>query len=124
MREPSRDKGRLEHMIEAIDHVMEYTKGLTLEQFKSDNLRKHASTYNVQIIGEAVYMLTKEFKEQHPDTQWRQIEKMRHILVHDYYQISVDILWVVITEDLQPLRDQLEKYIAETNQPTVPRSGT
>jgi len=113
MREPSRDKGRLEHMVEAIDHVMEYTNGMTLEQLKLDSLRKHASTYNVQIIGEAVYMLTKEFKATHPNTPWSQIEKMRHILVHDYYQIDISILWIVITEDLRPLREQLVKYIDE-----------
>ena len=42
-------------------------------------------------MGEAVYKLTKEFKESHTETPWRMIEKMRHILVHDYYQINLDI---------------------------------
>lgn len=113
MREVSRDKGRLEHMVNAIDHALAYTEGLTLEQLKNDSLREHATIYNVQIIGEAVYMLTKEFKAAHPETPWRQIEKMRHILVHDYYQIDVNVLWAVVTEDLKPLKEQLLKYIAE-----------
>lgn len=39
------------------------------------------------------------------------IEKMRHILVHDYYQINKDILWMVITEDLPPLKKQVETYL-------------
>lgn len=44
-----------------------------------------------KIVGEAVYKLTKEFKESHTETPWRMIEKMRHILVHDYYQINLDM---------------------------------
>ena len=36
---------------------------------------------------------------------------MRHILVHDYYQINKDILWSVITEDIPPLKAQIEGYI-------------
>ncbi len=113
MREANRDKGRIEHMLTAIDNVLLYTKDMTLEQLKKDNLRKHATTYNVQIIGEAVYMLTKEFRAAHPETPWRQIEKMRHILVHDYYQIDIDILWAVITEDIVPLQEQLRRYLQE-----------
>ena len=41
--------------------------------------------------------------------------KMRHVLVHDYYQISSREVWKVIKEDLQPLRDQVTLYLAETD---------
>lgn len=64
-------------------------------------------------MGEAVYKLTKEFKESHIETPWRMIEKMRHILVHDYYQINLDILWIVINEDLPVLEEQIKKYISD-----------
>ena len=57
--------------------------------------------------------LSTEFKEKHTETNWRQIEKMRHILVHDYYQINMDILWTIITDDLQPLKEQVLSYISE-----------
>ena len=77
----------------------------------SDKLRLHACVYNVQIIGEAVYKLTKEFKGNHPETPWRMIEKMRHILVHDYYQINLDILWQVIVDDLPVLKEQINLYV-------------
>lgn len=113
MREASRDRGRLEHMLTAIDNALRYTDGFSQEQLMSDIMRKHATVYNIQIIGEAVYMLTSEFKVAHPATPWRQIEKMRHILVHDYYQIDNGVLWSVITEDLRPLKVQIEQYIQE-----------
>ena len=113
MREPIRDKGRLEHILEAISKAQEYTEGISKEQLLADSLRTHATIYNIQVIGEAVYKLSTEFKEKHTETNWRQIEKMRHILVHDYYQINLDILWTIITDDLQPLKEQVLSCISE-----------
>jgi uncharacterized protein with HEPN domain len=111
MREPERDQSRLEDILSAINCVEEYTKNLTENQLKEDRLRLHATIYNVQIIGEAIYKLTKEFKQEHPDTPWHLIEKMRHILVHDYFRINFDILWIVITEDIPLLKEQVKRYI-------------
>ena len=111
MREPERDQSRLEDILSAIKCVEEYTKNLTENQLKEDRLRLHATIYNIQIIGEAIYKLTKEFKQEHPDTPWHLIEKMRHILVHDYFRINFDILWIVITEDIPLLKEQVKRYI-------------
>ena len=41
--------------------------------------------------------------------------KMRHVLVHDYYQIDSLSVWKVIKEDLQPLREQVASYLADTD---------
>ena len=51
-------------------------------------LGKYAIFYNVAIIGEAAYKLTKEFIESHNDVPWRSIINMRHVIVHGYYQID------------------------------------
>ena len=107
------DKGRLEHMMRSIEKVYDYTDGLDYESFSTDSLRLYATMNNVQIIGEAVCKLTNEFKQSHPNTNWRVIEKMRHILVHDYYQIDTEILWKVIKIDLPELEKQLNEYINE-----------
>lgn len=113
MREPVRDFGRLEHILMAISHVEEYTGGLTREQFEADKLRIHATAYNIQIIGEACYKITREFKIAHPDTPWRLIEKMRHILVHDYFAVDLQFVWMVISEDIPILKPQVKSYIEE-----------
>ena len=113
MREPERDRSRLEDILSAIQSVEEYTKDLGELQLKEDKLRLHATIYNVQIIGEAIYKLTKEFKQGHPDTPWHLIEKMRHILVHDYFRINFEILWIVIKEDIPLLKEQIAKYISD-----------
>ncbi|MBQ2575461.1 MAG: DUF86 domain-containing protein [Bacteroidales bacterium] len=92
MREPARDKNRLEHILQAISKVEEYTNSKTKEYLANNSLYLHATAYNIQIIGEAIYKLSKEFKDTHSETPWRIIEKMRHILVHDYFSVDIEII--------------------------------
>ena len=113
MREQLRDPERLRHILQAIERIEQFTQGMTAESLDEDIMRKHATAYNIQIIGEAVYKLSKEFKAQHPDTPWAAIEKMRHILVHDYFQVNMRIMWMVITEDLKPLKAQMADYLKD-----------
>lgn len=111
MKEPVRDKGRLEHILTAIDYLSEFTNGLGYDDFVNDPLHLHAVTHNVQVIGEAVFKITDEFKTSHPETPWQMIEKMRHVLVHDYYQINLEILWDIVQNDIPPLREQIKGYL-------------
>ena len=67
----------------------------------------------VEIIGEAAYKITKEFKEDHTDLPWKQIEGMRHILVHGYFSISAEVLWEVIENDIPTLIPIIKSYIEE-----------
>ena len=96
MREPVKDKGRLEHMLEAIDIIIQRTSGMKLEDLDTDKVVYGGLAYYTMIIGEAAYMLSKEFKDTHSATPWRQIEGMRHHIVHGYFQVRKDMLWNVI----------------------------
>ncbi len=113
MREKPRDINRLQHIIQAIDNIEEFVKDLDFEKFKKNKLAFFAIIKNVEIIGEATYMLTKDFKNGHPEVPWKGIECMRHVLVHDYYQTDAVDVWDTITTDLTPLRSHVEKYIDE-----------
>jgi len=115
MREPIRDKHRLEHIIDHIDKVLSAAKNKTFEDVNDDPVLFGAIAYYTMIIGEATYMLTKEFKESHPSIPWRQIEGMRHHIVHGYAQIRKDMLWNVVQDDLLSLKSQIEKILSETN---------
>lgn len=81
MREKVKDRGRLEHILEAINEIQEYKSQYTLEDVKNSKLVFYGFTKFVEVIGEAVYMLTKEFRASHPEVDWRVIEKMRHVFI-------------------------------------------
>ena len=111
MREPSKDPKRLTDILEAIDTIFQYVGNDDMEAFVADRMRYHAVVYNIMIIGEAANMLTFEFRENHPETPWRQITGMRNFLIHGYHQVEKDIVWKVVEDDLHLLRPQIVGYL-------------
>jgi len=115
MREQIRDKGRLEHILESIDYSIDFAKGMGFEDFKTDMKMQFAIIKNIEIIGEASYKLSKEFREQYPEVPWRKVIKLRHILVHGYYQIKLETIWEIVQKDLLPLREQIQTIYDKEN---------
>lgn len=113
MRDPIRDIERLEHILQAINYIDEGMRMHTQEQIQNDHIVYFGFVKQLEIIGEAVYKLTKEFRSVHSETPWDKIEGMRHVLVHGYYAINFSQLMRVITNDLPVLRPQIEAYINE-----------
>ena len=115
MRENIRDRNWLEHIVEAINRILKYTDGMSREDLDTDKLQYYGLVKNIEIIGEATYKLTRAFRKEHPETPWEGIAKMRHVLIHDYYQISTNEVWKVLHSDLVPLLEQVNSYLATTN---------
>lgn len=113
MRDELRDIMRLQHMVDAIGNVNRFMAGRGVDDLANDSMLFYAVVKNVEIVGEAAYKLSFGFVDSHPGTPWKQIIRMRHILVHGYYQIDPEQLHNVYTEDLPPLLGQLTSYISE-----------
>lgn len=115
MIDPLKDQGRIEHMLEMAMLLSTEKVNHSLSKIKEDRVLFYGLSKMVEIIGEAAYMITKEFKAVHGEIPWRQIEGMRHILVHGYFSISPDVLWDVIENDIPKLIPILKKYHEEMN---------
>ena len=113
MRERIKDKDRLQHILDAIDVLQSGAQRYSLIQIEKDSILYFGFVKQVEIFGEAVYMLTKEFRESHPDVEWDAIEGMRHVLVHGYYEISPDKVWNVVEKDLPILRPKIQDLLGE-----------
>ena len=111
MREQIKDKGRLKHILNAIDIILNNKSRFTFEQIENDPIVFYGFVKQIEIIGEAVYMLTKEFRNSHPELDWQAIEGMRHVLVHGYYKIKPDRVWTTIQTDIPALRPFIVRYI-------------
>ena len=115
MREHSRDRGRLEDMLKYAQNVEQIVSGITYEQFVADIRIYYSVMKNIEVIGEAANMLTRHFRETHTELPWRLIVSMRNVLVHGYAQVSDADLWQTATSDIQPLREQVQCYLADVD---------
>lgn len=115
MREHSRDRGRLEDILKFAQNVNLIISGISYDEFKKDIRIYYSVMKNVEVIGEAANMLTRHFRETHAELPWRQIVSMRNVLLHGYAQVSDADLWQTATNDIQPLCDQVQRYISETD---------
>lgn len=59
MRERARDKGRLEDIVKYSSHVTEIIQGINFEAFESDIRIFYSVMKNIEVVGEAAFMLTK-----------------------------------------------------------------
>ena len=115
MRERARDKGRLEDILEYSDNVTMLIEGHTLATFVADKSTYYSVMKNVEIVGEAAYMLSKAFKKAHSATPWKVVQGMRHVLVHDYATIDDKELYNTAVNGIPELRKQVVAYLAETD---------
>ena len=110
MREHSRDKERLEHILDAIKIIENGLTTYSKDELLNTPLLYYGMVKQVEIIGEAANMLTIEFREAHTDVDWRPIVNMRNVLVHDYIHISKDMLWYTLNNDIPDLKGHIEQY--------------
>ena len=104
MRERARDKGRLEDIVEYSTNVTNLIEGYSLEALIADKRTYYSVMKNVEVVGEAAYMLTKAFKKSHPEIPWKVVQGMRHVLVHDYANVVSATLYDTAVNDMLPLR--------------------
>ncbi len=113
MREEVRDIERLRHILDATNVLIDYKNQHSFEEAQSDPIVYFGLVKHVEIIGEAVYKLTAEFRASHNEINWADIERMRHVLVHGYYKIRPIQLWETIAVDIPALKPIIQQLIDE-----------
>lgn len=94
----------LDDIMEAIGSIREYAAGMDYETFSRDRKTQDAVVRNLEVIGEAAGRIPELVLAAAPEIEWRKVIGMRNILIHEYFGISLPIIWNVVETKL----DQLE----------------
>lgn len=101
----------LDDILEAITQIREYTTSMDYETFALDRKTQDAVVRNLEIIGEAAGRLPGDIKQSETDIEWRKIVGLRNILAHEYFGISLPVVWDVVQNKLSPLEAVCRKLL-------------
>lgn len=107
---------RIEHILKAVGRIRSYTSGMDKEELATNQMVLDAVVRNFQVIGEAAGKVPEDVRQAHPEIPWADMQKMRHVVVHDYDRVDVGVIWDTIQHDLPPLVEPLQKLLDEAGE--------
>jgi uncharacterized protein with HEPN domain len=94
----------LNHILDAINQIEEYTEYLTFEEFLEKRLVQDAVIRQLEIIGEATKNLSLNTTESYPQIPWKEIAGMRDKLIHVYFGVDLEEVWNTAKRDIPELK--------------------
>jgi len=109
------DSVYLEHILISIIDIEKFTFEINFEDFKKDYKLQLAVFRLIEIIGEASIKISKDLKDKYIEIPWIDIRGIRNRLVHDYFNIRIDVIWNTIKKDIPDFKNMIMKIIEDTN---------
>ena len=110
-------KLRIRHILDAIAKIRVYIAGMSLETFSANDLVVDAVLLrNFMVIGEATRHIPIHVTTAYPQIPWRLMQGMRNVVVHDYPNVSLQVVWETIQNDLPPLLGPLRHLLKEAEE--------
>jgi uncharacterized protein with HEPN domain len=104
---PRRDDALYLDMLVACENMLDFVEGHTFESFAASKLVQSAVVRELQVLGEAARHISDAGRQKHQDIPWKAISGMRNRLVHEYFDIRVDVVWETLQHDIPPLLELL-----------------
>ena len=103
---------RLQDILDSIAKAERYTRDMDFGTFSADEKTVDAVARNIEIIGEAVRHVPPEIQKRSPQVPWAEMRGMRNVVAHEYFELSLRILWETVRQDLQRVPPLLEEILA------------
>ena len=104
----------VEDILESLDLIEEYVEDMEFENFKEDRKTVDAVVRNLEIIGEAARYIPDAVKEKFAEVDWKGVVGLRNRIAHEYFGLSLSVIWRIIKEEFKPLKEQMRKILEET----------
>lgn len=88
-----------------------FISDVPFNQFAKDEEKQYAVAHAIEQAGEHVKKLSKSFRENTNDVEWKKIAGMRDCIVHNYEGIDLELLYTSVSRDSKQVIEILTEYI-------------
>lgn len=106
-----RDAAYLWDILQAAQEIVQFIEGLTFTDFAKNNLIRYAVERQLLVIGEAANHISESFRAKHAGIPWKSIIAQRNILAHEYGEILVERIWLVVSEKIPELIQNIDPLV-------------
>ena len=91
-----------------IKAIINYTRGLSFDDFLSDSKTIDATMFRLQQMIEHIKEISSNFKEKHSEIPWVDIVGFRNRIVHEYGKTDYTTVYEIITVNIYQLKELFE----------------
>ena len=95
------DQLLINDMLENAENIFSFVQNQSYEDIVNDKMKLLAIVRCFEVIGEAAAMVSEETKVLYPLVEWRELKDFRNRLIHNYFGIDYETVWVIIDTDLK-----------------------
>lgn len=108
----SGDRVYPQHILDATAQVEEFA-AVGRDRFFAERQWHGSVIYQLLIMREATKNLSMDIRVRHPEVAWRSMAGLRDVLIHNYREIDLNVIWTVVQSDLPQVRRGIEGILAE-----------
>ena len=112
---PSPDAVGLRHMREAAAAALDMAAGHDRADLSGNTMLVMALSRCLEILGEAASKTSADASLRFPSIPFTKMVSMRNRLIHAYFDVDLDIVWITVTEDLPALLPVLDAALNEVD---------
>lgn len=101
----------IKHILESIKKVKKFIAKMTFGEFSKNEMAQSAVAREFTVIGEAANSISSDFKEKYSKIPWHLAVGMRNQLIHEYFDIDLEVVWNTAKKDLPNLKKELTKIL-------------
>lgn len=104
----------LQDILECCQNAADYTDGMSFDEFSADRKTIDAVVRNLEVIGEAVKNVPPEISQTKPEIEWKQIARLRDLIIHHYFKVKLTVVWDIVQNRLPELKMAVGEMLIET----------